>query len=89
MITTDGTIHTIAGNGSFELGANGDGGPASASSLSLPAGLRIDASGNLFIADGGEAEIRKISPSGIITTVAGNGNTGFSGRLEGRRFWPR
>ena len=44
-----------------------------------PSGVAVDASGNLFIADSGNNRIRKVSASGIITTVAGDGTTAFSG----------
>lgn len=71
-----GVIATVAGNGM--LGFSGDGGPATAASLLFPAGMAIDAAGNLYIADKQNNRIRKIS-GGIITTVAGNGMDGFSG----------
>ncbi|MCX6594263.1 MAG: hypothetical protein NTZ56_22340 [Acidobacteria bacterium] len=76
-VTPDGIITTVAGTGS--RGASGDGGPAIRASFSAPYGLAFDAAGNLFIADLGNARIRRVTPSGIITTVAGNGNFGFSG----------
>ena len=69
-------ISTIAGNGA--AGFSGDGGSASSAQLSLPGGLAVDSSGNLYIADGGNNRVRKIS-NGIITTVAGNGTAGFAG----------
>jgi trimeric autotransporter adhesin len=72
-----GTISTVAGNGS--LGYSGDGGPATAASLSLPSGLAFDAAGNLYIADRTNNRIRKVDTSGTISTVAGNGIAGFSG----------
>jgi hypothetical protein len=73
-----GRITTIAGNRT--AGYSGDGGPASRAELNDPAGLALDASGNLFIADAGNSVIRKINLStGIITTVAGNGMAGYSG----------
>ncbi len=64
----------MAGNGGF----SGDGGPATNASLD-PDGLAVDAAGNLFIADFGNGRIRRVSPDGIISTVAGNGRGGFSG----------
>ncbi len=67
----------MAGNGSFRF--SGDGGPATSASLTRPFGVAVDAAGNLYIADAGNNRIRKVSPSGIITTVAGNGTPGFSG----------
>jgi trimeric autotransporter adhesin len=72
-----GIITTVAGNGN--PGFSGDGGPATAASLSEPSGVAVDASGNLFIADLRNNRVRKVSASGEITTVAGNGDAGFSG----------
>jgi uncharacterized protein (TIGR03437 family) len=72
-VSTKGIITTVAGNGS--IGFSGDGGPATAASFYLPTCVAVDASGNLFIADTGNNRIRKVSASGIITTVAGNGIT--------------
>lgn len=57
----------------------GDGGPAVQASLNAPVGLHLDAAGNLYVADLGHNRIRKIDTAGIITTVAGNGNMGYSG----------
>jgi sugar lactone lactonase YvrE len=77
-IATDGTITTIAGvvgNCSFD----GDGGPASVAKLDFPAGLAVDANGNLYISDRGNHRIRKVATDGIISTVAGNGTDGDSG----------
>jgi uncharacterized protein (TIGR03437 family) len=75
-IGSNGVITTVAGGGSAKPG---DGGPATLASLSDLAGVAADAAGNLYIADKGDNRIRKVSPSGIITTVAGNGQRGFSG----------
>jgi len=77
-----GIISTVAGSassGSGTGGFSGDGGPATSASLWNPAGIAVDASGNLFIADTGNSRIRKVSAGGIVTTVAGNGSYGFSG----------
>lgn len=78
-VSTNGIVTTVAGNGSS--GFSGDGGEAVAASLSLGefTGLAIDASGDLFVADAQNNRIRKVSPGGIITTIAGNGTRGFSG----------
>jgi RHS repeat-associated protein len=73
----DGTITTIAGNG--DSGADGDGGPAINASFISPAGIKVDAQDNIYIADQGTHRIRKIDNEGIITTFAGNGRQGFSG----------
>lgn len=69
-------ISTVAGNGA--MGYGGDGGPAILATLYLPEGLAVDSIGNVYIADQ-SARIRKISTTGIITTVAGDGISGFSG----------
>ncbi|MGR3317727.1 MAG: NHL domain-containing protein [Candidatus Anammoxibacter sp.] len=75
---TTGIITTVAGNG--ESGFSGDGGPATEASLNFPDGVFLDSSGNIFIAEGGNNRIRKVDgTTGIISTVAGNGETGFSG----------
>jgi len=76
-VNTNGIINTIAGNGNS--GFFGDGGQATAASLSAPLGLTMDAFGNLFIADAYNSVIRKVDAFGIITTVAGNNFQGFSG----------
>ena len=70
-------IIPVAGTGIAGFG--GDGGPASQAQLNQPEGVAVDASGNLYIADTDNNRIRKISPNGIITTVAGTGIAGFSG----------
>ncbi len=70
-ITPDGTIQTIAGTGA--AGFSGDGGSANAAMVDHPYGLAVDTAGNLFIADLGNARIRKLSVNGTIQTVAGGG----------------
>jgi uncharacterized protein (TIGR03437 family) len=72
---SNGVITTVAGNGTF--GSSGDNGPATSAQI-LPNGLAVDSSGNLYIADRFNSRIRKVS-NGVITTVAGNGTSGFSG----------
>ncbi len=76
-VSSSGIITTVAGNGSSGFG--GDGGPATSALLNFPRGVAVDSAGNLFIADDGDSRIRKVSSSGIITTVAGNGSSGFGG----------
>ena len=76
-VSPTGFISTVAGNG--VRGFSGDGGQATNASLREPGGVAADGAGNLYIADGGNARIRKVDPVGIITTVAGNGVRGFSG----------
>ena len=68
-ITTDGRIETVVGDGT--PGFSGDGGPATDASISNPAGLFLDAAGNLYLVDSGNGRIRRIDPSGTITTVVG------------------
>ena len=73
-----GIITTYAGNGT--AGYSGDGGPATDAQLSLPAGVATDNKGNVYIADFQNQVIRKVTAqTGIITTIAGNSNQGFSG----------
>jgi trimeric autotransporter adhesin len=76
-------ITTYEGNGAPETAGqpNGDGGPATGANLTLPRGVAVDASGNLFIADSGDQVVRKVDTSAqhIITTVAGNGAAAFTG----------
>jgi len=76
-INHKGIITTIAGNGNADFG--GDGAPALEAALNNPAGLTFDKKGNLYIADRNNHRIRKVSPHGIITTVAGNGVADFDG----------
>jgi SMP-30/Gluconolactonase/LRE-like region len=65
--------------GSLDAGFSGDGGPASAAQLSTPNGVAVDGHGDIYIADRGNARVRKVSASGTITTIAGTGVPGFSG----------
>jgi trimeric autotransporter adhesin len=76
-IAPDGTISTIAGTGT--PGYSGDGGPAANAQINTPTGIRADDAGNLYIADVGNQRIRKVDASGMITTLAGNGNKGYGG----------
>jgi YVTN family beta-propeller protein len=76
-ITSSGTITTIAGTGI--CGYNGENIPAKSAMLCYPAGLTFDTAGNLYVADSGNDRVRKISSSGKITTVAGNGVHGYGG----------
>jgi len=72
-----GTITTVAGNGT--PGFCGDGGLATSACLNLPEAVAVDYDGNLFIADTFNNRIRKVSASGTITTVGGNGTADFCG----------
>ena len=77
-LSPDGTLTTVAGNGM--RGYSGDGGPGANAQLSSEVdGLAVDAGGNLFIGDDFNRRVRRVSPDGIITTVAGNGSMGHSG----------
>jgi sugar lactone lactonase YvrE len=80
-VTAGGVISTVAGTG--KMGFSGDGALATSAQLNYPAGVAVDASGNLFIADSGNNRVRKVTPGGVISTVAGNGLAGFSG--DGRQ----
>lgn len=72
-----GIISTVAGNGT--AANTGDGGPATSASLDHPVDLTFDISGNMLIADGNNHSIRKVTPAGTISTVAGNGTSGYAG----------
>ncbi len=76
-VSTSGAISTVAGNGTPGFG--GDGGAATSAQLHTPASVAVDAAGNLFIADFNNNRIRRVSAGGTITTVAGNGGSGYSG----------
>lgn len=70
-------ISTVAGNGT--AGFNGDGGAATSASINIAYGVAVDAAGNRYIADTANYRIRKVTPAGVISTVAGIGTRGFSG----------
>ncbi len=76
-VAADGMIRAIAGTGA--AGFSGDGGPAEAARLFLPRGLAFDSRGNLYIADSGNARVRKVDQDGNISTVAGSSTRGFAG----------
>lgn len=76
-ISSTGIITTVAGNGT--AGFSGDGGPAVNAELNWPTGLAVDSAGNLYIADSNSYRVRRVSPDGIISTVAGSGEWGFCG----------
>jgi hypothetical protein len=86
-ITPAGTITTVAGNNAAGPGYSGDGGAATAAQLYYPQEVTVDAAGDLYIADSGNHPsqgsgynvVRKVTPGGIISTVAGNGTQGYSG----------
>src|ERR1019366_9048949 len=76
-IDPSGTITTFAGAGYPSFG--GDGLPATAATIWTATGVAVDAVGNVYIADYGNNRIRKIVPSGIITTIAGTGPASYTG----------
>lgn len=73
-VGADGVITTVAGNG--RAGFEGDGGPAKDASLNTPMDVKLDAAGNLYIADTLNHRVRRVGADGLITTVAGNGDAG-------------
>ena len=76
-IAPDGAITTIAGTG--EAGVTGDGGVAVDARLRSPLGIAIDGEGSIYIADTYNHRIRKVTPDGVISTIAGTGESGFGG----------
>lgn len=80
-VNTAGIISTVAGTGVASY--SGDGGPAVNATLSVPVGVAVDAQGNLYITEAGNAlygpRVRKVDTAGNISTVAGNGKYGFAG----------
>jgi sugar lactone lactonase YvrE len=94
VTASTGVISTVAGDVTFQRcghagfnicpvlhpGYSGDGGSAVGAELNGPTAVRLDGSGNIYIADAGNDRIREVAASsGIINTVAGNGTIGFSG----------
>jgi uncharacterized protein (TIGR03437 family) len=78
-VGSNGIINTIAGNGTTgTAGMVGDGGLAINASLSVPVGMALDSSGNLYIGDSGDNLIREVTTNGNITSIAGNGESGYS-----------
>ncbi len=77
-ISVGGGLTTVAGNS--VQGFAGDGGPAAAAELDSPAGLAVDATGNLYIADSHNHRVRLVTAAtGVVTTIAGSGVAGYSG----------
>jgi sugar lactone lactonase YvrE len=70
-------VTTIAGNGLAAF--SGDGGPATSAALSAPDDVAVAADGTVYVADAFNLRIRRISPSGVISTIAGNGTYGDAG----------
>ncbi len=80
-VASNGVIQTLAGTGI--RGFSGDGGPAAQAQLNSPYGLALDGQGYLYIADLGNARVRRVGPDGTITTVAGGGPLPAGGLNEG------
>jgi hypothetical protein len=76
-INTAGIVTTVAGDGT--AGFSGDGLAATLAQFDSPWGIAVDGVGNLYVADNGNYRIRKVNTSGIISTIAGNGTSIFSG----------
>ena len=77
MATTDDVLTTVAGTGTN--GYTGDGGQATSARLNNPRGVAALPDGGFLIADSVNHRIRRVSPSGVITAVAGTGTAGFAG----------
>jgi uncharacterized protein (TIGR03437 family) len=76
-VATDGTISTLAGNGT--VGFSGDGGPGINAQFFSLIGIGVDSSGVVYVVDNNNKRIRKIALDGTITTFAGNGRFGTGG----------
>jgi trimeric autotransporter adhesin len=76
---SSGTITTIAGVVGASGGYNGDNVAATQATLNFPAGIAVDFSGQVYFSDRDNSRIRRIDKAGIISTIAGNGTTGFGG----------
>lgn len=79
VTVNSGTISTFAGNRILGAGYSGDNGPATKAQLDYPTDVAVDSAGNVYIADEYNSRIRKVNPSGIISTYAGNGDSGYEG----------
>jgi uncharacterized protein (TIGR03437 family) len=88
---SNGNLTVLAGNGN--IGFSGDNGPGADASLDEPTGIALDSQGYLYICDTINGRIRKLSPNGIITTIAGLGNPGYYGdggfATQALLFFPR
>ena len=73
----NGVVTVIAGTGT--AGYSGDGGPGTSAQLNVPTGIAVDSAGNVYVADQNNHRIRRVSPTGAISTFAGTGTGGFSG----------
>ncbi len=93
VLASNGNIQSVAGTAQT-VGFSGDGGPATSAVLNIPEGIALDKTGNLYISDNGNNNVRKVSLSGNgdISTVAGDGSSGFYGdgaaAVGAELFWP-
>ncbi len=76
-VDASGTVTTVVGNG--QVASAGDGGSAANASLAVPSGVAFDSAGNMYVTELDGQKVRKITPNGTISTIAGNGTAGFSG----------
>ncbi|MBI3684540.1 MAG: hypothetical protein HY235_29560 [Acidobacteria bacterium] len=76
-VSKEGYVSTVAGKGT--AGFSGDGGAAVEARLNQPVAVSADSTGALFISDAGNACVRRVTPDGLIATIAGSGAPGFSG----------
>ena len=81
---SSGIITTVVGNGvgagTSSGGFSGDGGPATMASINHPGGVIVDSAGDIFVSDTGNQRVREVNgATGIITTIAGNGQYGYAG----------
>src|SRR5205085_86318 len=74
-VTPDALIHTVAGNGHFRFA--GDNGPALSATLYRPEAIAIDNKGNLYISEGVQNRVRRVTPDGVISVYAGTGEAGY------------
>lgn len=92
QIDSSGVITTVAGTGQ-PWPESGDGGQGTSAPVNWPTGIKLDGSGNLYIAEAGNMRVRKLSRNGVITTVAGNGIPGYSGdsgtAIDAQLSWPK
>jgi trimeric autotransporter adhesin len=77
LVNTAGVITTIAGTG--RPGVSGDGGLATSAQLNAPNGVFVDTAGNVYFTQSRNSVVRRIDPTGVITTIAGTGQAGYSG----------
>jgi hypothetical protein len=88
-VTLGGVVTTLAGNGAcgargcHDWGAFADG-PGTSASFNFPIGVAVGAAGHVFVADSFNNRIRKVTPLGVVTTLAGSGSiAAYTGILDG------